>query len=591
MKNIFIKYISIVKRKFNNFPIRKKLTIMITLSCFIPMISIILYSYVQTRSQMISQSKFNIYNTISQVNSNINRKIDSFYQVSTMIYTDTLLKGYLEQDYKKDKDFVDAYHYINSLFYGILAANSDIDSITVYIDNSTLPADLFFIKYQNDPDTADRIRSLDFSVRSDLLVHSYSQANGSRYISFYTILDYANINSPYGILELVVKESVFFNLYAQETHNKDIYVTDAGGIILSSNNKIEIAQGIDTILGLSLTDFPGNEVIMPVNGVNSIIAYAGEFKGLHCISVTPSSLILKEAAATSRQMIMIAILCMLFALYLISRVSGYFSKRFRLLGERIARLENGEFEGGDVREIMGMDEIGQLYQTFNKMSFRLNVLINELYKKEIIKKEFELQLLQSQFNPHFLYNTLAAISSLAIHNEDRETAELSSHLSQFYKTALNKGQWYLSVKKELDITRHYIAVQHKRFKNRFNEIWDINEQALHHTTLKLILQPFVENAISHALPDDLSPVTIKICCHLQGDIIIFIIEDNGIGMDEPTLKALHEGKPETGYGISNTRDRIKLAFGSDCYFHIHSVYGQGTRIEIHHPINCDTHLA
>lgn len=575
-----------LKKNFKNLPLHKKLTAMFMLSCFLPMLFVIIYSYLQTRSQMIGQSEANMRNTISQVNNNISQRVYSFHQISALLYTDTLLKGYLKKDYHKDRDFVDAYHYIDSLFYGILAANSDIDSLTVYIDNTSLPADSVFIKYLDDSGrTPERIRALDLSADHTLLVHPHSLPNGKRYLSFFTVLDHTNMNFPYGILELTVKESVFHNFYRQETKNKDIYITDADGVILSANHKDTITQNIKSVLGLSLNEIRDHEISMSVEGVDSIITTAGSASGLNAIAVIPSELILKDATLTSGRMILIAVLSLLFALYLISRVSLYFSRRFRLLGERIAKLEQGEFEvdGSGEGALMGTDEIGQLYQTFNKMSVKLNLLIDELYKKELGKKEAELQLLQSQFNPHFLYNTLAAISSLAIHNEDPETAKLTAHLSQFYKISLHKGQWYIGVKKELDITRHYIAIQHKRFRNRFIDLWEIDEQILAFVTLKLILQPFVENAITHALPEDLSPVTIKICARLLENRICYTIEDNGSGMTEDTLTALRKEDSQCGYGIRNTRDRIRLAYGRDYDFTIHSTYGQGTRIEIRLP--------
>lgn len=113
-----------------------------------------------------------------------------------------------------------------------------------------------------------------------------------------------------------------------------------------------------------------------------------------------------------------------------------------------------------------------------------------------------MDLLQSQINPHFLYNTLSGIASLALRSDNNEVGEFINHLSQFYKTSLNQGKEFISIREEVKITKHYVALQNMRFKDKFIFHWDIDESVYGYQTLKLLLQPFIENIVNHAIRDD-----------------------------------------------------------------------------------------
>lgn len=571
-----------IKGYFANLPIRSKLAVMFTIASFVPLLFISVYSFTQMRNHMLNQAKENISDTNRQINTNTARRIDSYTQVLNLIYTDTMLKGYLTKNYTKSIDYVEAYDYIDSLLYSLLVANSDLSSLSIYIDNDTIPTDAFFIKHIDDiRNTPDWIREVDLYTTRDLFRSTGTDENGTRIFSIGKVLNYSDGNFPYGIVVLNVKESVLYSLIEQENTTKDIYITDAAGQIITCQKKSMISDNLSQILGQPVTELPFGTVIRPIDNIDYVVARNITDNQINTFSLVPVSEILSDTVATTNQIVFVFAASILFAIFLIIRVSRYFSNRFVVLNERVKRLENEDFAICDsTAEVMGNDEIGQLYGAFDRMTLRLNELINQLYKKEISQKEAELQLLQSQINPHFLYNTLGTISSLAIHNDDRETAALVSHLSQFYKTSLNKGRRYISVQRELNITKHYTEIQKKRFPERFHVHWDTDQTTDEYVTLKLLLQPCVENAIHHAPADDNTPVDIVIRCFLRDEQIIYEIEDNGVGMHQEQIERIMQGESQSGYGIQNVRDRLKLAYGEEYDIRIISDNNAGTTVQI-----------
>jgi two-component system sensor histidine kinase YesM len=222
------------------------------------------------------------------------------------------------------------------------------------------------------------------------------------------------------------------------------------------------------------------------------------------------------------------------------------------------------------------------------MSTRLKDLIDTLYVKEIAKRDAELYALQSQINPHFLYNTLSGISSLAIQNDDIEVSKIVNHLARFYQTSLNMGHQYITLEKEIALTKHYLAIQHMRFDDSFIERWEVDESLSSYQTLKLLLQPFVENAINHAIYDDHKCLEISIrvyqSMHVGVPALLLEVEDDGCGMSSEQVEALLSSESKAGYGIKNVHERVQLAYGQNYGVTIHSQAGLGTKITITLPL-------
>jgi len=265
----------------------------------------------------------------------------------------------------------------------------------------------------------------------------------------------------------------------------------------------------------------------------------------------------------------------------VSIVGIFISRRFNRKVKNIVTSIRSFREGELTKRIkyLGEDEFGYISSAFNKMADNIEELIEEVYITEINKKEIELEALQSQINPHFLYNTLSSINSLANLGEINKVSEMVSSLVKFYRLTLNKGKAIMTVAEELEQVKAYIDIQEIKYGNRFKVSYDIDEKVLKCTTLKLILQPFVENALNHAWFEE--NIHISIIAEMTNESIIFKIIDNGIGMKQETISLIFNSEGESlGYGIRNVNDRIMLNYGKQYGVSIFSRIGIGTTIKI-----------
>ncbi|MFB9279057.1 histidine kinase [Cohnella cellulosilytica] len=571
-----------IKTFFMNLPLRGKLLVLFLFASVIPLLSVSFYSYSVTERQLVRQTHENMHSMNSQINNNIENRLETYKQISSLLYMDTTLKEYLSQTYDKSIEFVEAYDYINDLLYGVMAANADIHAITLYPYNETIPSDGLFVKHVDE-----RLRSQSWYEK---LSKSYGDAiysivnSDEAIFTLARLLNNHRLQYPYGILTIDIKENVLYSLYEKETLNKDIYIVNADGIVLSAKNKEQISKPLSSIIGPGSWE-NGNVGTFETNidGEQSLIVFNSMKFGWKTVSVVPLGLVLSDVRKETNRMLLISGLSVVLAVVLIFLISRYFSNRFQTLYRYIRKVENEDF----IFDIQGWgrDEVGQLAEAFHAMRRRLNELINEVYKKEILKKEAELYALQSQINPHFLYNTLSIISSLAIRNHDPEVGSVVSHLSNFYKTSLNKGKKNILVQKELDITRHYIAIQQTRFENLFRVHWQIDESLYPYSTLKLMLQPFVENAILHAVWDDNHPLNIVIRLFREADGMIFEVVDDGAGMTAEQANNALQSHMDAGYGIRNVHERIQLAYGPGYGVELFSRRGIGTQVRIKLPLH------
>jgi sensor histidine kinase YesM len=240
------------------------------------------------------------------------------------------------------------------------------------------------------------------------------------------------------------------------------------------------------------------------------------------------------------------------------------------------------------------DEIYELGNSFNEMLERINLLIEEKYISEVkVKdaelkaKEYELNLLQSQINPHFLYNTLKTAQYMAFAKDPR-TEKMIKLLIALFKTSITRGEKVVKVSEEIAHVKTYIDIQQMRFGDKIKVIYDVSDDMLEIPVLKLTLQPIVENAIYHGLEVTEHGGTIVIEVQKMKERLQITISDDGAGMTEDKLKEIKmrlEGKTKgESIGIINVHERIKLYFGDEYGIEVDSDLGNGTTVIIYFPL-------
>ncbi|MFV0520117.1 MAG: sensor histidine kinase [Lachnospirales bacterium] len=256
------------------------------------------------------------------------------------------------------------------------------------------------------------------------------------------------------------------------------------------------------------------------------------------------------------------------------------------LEDMVKDIEEGNL---DVKSyIDGFYEVEHLGNAIENMAYRIKKLMKEIEEEHELKMISEFETLQSQINPHFLYNTLEVIVWMIENEQPKEASKAVISLSKFFRISLSKGKSIISVSDEIEHVKNYLLIQSLRYKDRFVFNINMDKETKNLTTIKLILQPIVENAIYHGL-EYVDEGEINISSYIEENFLYFLVEDNGLGMTEEVLCNLKNGNVDSkklgsGIGIKNIDERIKIYFGKEYGINIVSELDVGTRVYVKLPI-------
>lgn len=241
--------------------------------------------------------------------------------------------------------------------------------------------------------------------------------------------------------------------------------------------------------------------------------------------------------------------------------------------------EQGNFD--TVCVTVYQDEIGMLQNSYNEMLVKIQeLLISKINEQKRLRKA-ELNILQEQIKPHFLYNSLSGIAYLIHTNQNQSAEELVLSLSEYYRESLSKGIEFIPLRVEINIVKNYLKLQKMRFPDMFQDTYDVEETALDFVVPRLFLQPLVENSLYHGIRPTGDFGCIHISVSLRKNFLLAEVADDGIGMTEEVLnKILSEenSAAPTSFGLRGTIERMRIFYEREDICHIDSVYGKGTRI-------------
>ena len=283
----------------------------------------------------------------------------------------------------------------------------------------------------------------------------------------------------------------------------------------------------------------------------------------------------------------VSLLILLIAYFLSKPIAYSITKRLDKLCGFMQRATGGELV--EVPDIIYKDEIGILYENYNFMISRIRSLISKNYQMGIELKSAEYKALQSQINPHFLYNTLDMISWLSYQNKSEEITSVVYALANFYKLSLNKGKDIVTLSDEINHLTYFMKIQEFRFSGKIKLNIDVPPELLQYSIPKITLQPIVENALFHGILEKKSKSgSITVTGKRENELICLQITDDGIGIPSEQLKGLLEDKnhletpDETGshYGLHNINRRIRLQYGEAYGLSFESISGKGTTVSL-----------
>ena len=280
-----------------------------------------------------------------------------------------------------------------------------------------------------------------------------------------------------------------------------------------------------------------------------------------------------------------------FILFILSIINSYISSKItnpiKELEKSVKKIEEGDLNTEVPRD--GSYEIRHLGESIQNMSRQIRKLMDDIVAEHESKRKSEFDTLQSQINPHFLYNTLDIIVWMIENEKQGDAVRAVTALARFFRISLSRGKSIITVADELEHVRNYLMIQHMRYKNKFTYSIEADEEVLELASLKLILQPLVENAIYHGMEFMDGDGEICIRAWRQNSELFLSVEDNGLGMTEEQVKRLFEdtehvsSRRGSGIGVKNVNERIRLYFGSGYGLMIESEPDEGTKVTAHLP--------
>ena len=319
----------------------------------------------------------------------------------------------------------------------------------------------------------------------------------------------------------------------------------------------------------------------------TVIVKTVGYTGWKIVSVTPKKIFYKNANRTR----IVAGIMLLLSIFLMIFANQFVAVR---VARPMKKLEDSLKGIGVDKEpeiyIGGPPEIQHLGKTILSMVEQLRKLTDDIVKEQEEKRKSELDALQSQINPHFLYNTLDSIMWMVESEQYEDAVAMVQALGKLFRISLSRGKNIITVGEELQHARSYLDIQKYRYKNKFISYFEIEEDIEKYKTIKLILQPLIENAIYYGMEYMDGDGEIYIRAYTRENDLYFEVEDNGLGMREEQVAGLLTEEPKvrskgSGIGLRNVHQRIQLYFGETYGLQIESEPDEGTIIRIHLPKN------
>ena len=602
-----------VRTGFFNLKIRYKLALSYFLITIIPIAAIGFISYSTTLSYVRSQNVITISGIQQQFNTNLTSKLKSYVNIAHSIYLNRSIQNYL---FSNISTRYLEFRFITDFLSPLLTAMLQSVNAGVHLDlvhfNDQLESDVFN-NYIHNTAESPAYPLLDSSImpgRATFNIYNarkIADADWFRYIED-NVKDYAwiqvsddgknnnitlvkplynylfTMQKPVGYILITVKlQDMVEDSAAQGDSGVFHLVFDEKSKLLSldemkrsfyTNHQNELSTFLSTKNNgesLFLKDY------MVLKGVN-------ELNGWNILTVSPIKSMNDSIMKIRDFTVLYGLLALLVLFAVTNLVAASFSNRIISITHKMQKLHSKNLDH-KVKELYN-DEIGYLARTFNDMTTRMDNLIRENYQANIDMKEAQLKALQAQINPHFLYNSLSCISRLGDIGDSGSINRMVRALTTFYRMTLNKGRDVIKIADELEQVKAYVEIYTIRKGEAINVVYRLDENIMEYYTVKVILQPFVENVLEHALYDRETPINLILEAGMEDDTIFFHIIDDGVGIPPDVLKGIFVGPLETagsGYGIKNVDDRIKLQFGNQYGVSIFSLPGAGTKITVRIP--------
>jgi len=287
--------------------------------------------------------------------------------------------------------------------------------------------------------------------------------------------------------------------------------------------------------------------------------------------------------------IIISIVVLVIGIFIFTWVGKAITGSLRRLEFAMRSVENSDYFRMEEVNESAFKEVSALNLRFNKMMQKINELMRRVVDEQEAQRKSELKALQNQINPHFLYNTLESIIWVIEKEKNLEAIQMVASLARLFRFGLSTDDETVPLRNEIEHVRNYLQIQKFRYSDTFDYDIDVDEKAFDIKTMKLILQPIVENSLYHGIKNNIDRGYIKISGRVDGEFLVISVFDNGYGMRQEKIDMLYESFkqnfPDSGVGLKNIYQRVMIYYGGNAEMLIESELDEGTTITIMEPIN------
>lgn len=500
----------------------------------------------------------------------------------------------------KENDFHDAREEIQKGMNLLYEANRDkLRTIAIYNGDGSLMAAEPVATQKEDPDVTrqewyqsamEEMENIHFSTPhiqnlfEDSTFRYYWVISSSRVVELTE-----NRDSQMGVLLVDMDFSSISRMMNQinEVGNGQYYyLCNSDGDIIYHPRQIQISDGISRENSIKAASYKDGVYDETFEGTQrKVIVNTISYTGWKLVGVIPYSIFTHEML-NIRYFIAMVTLLMAMMLTIINRVvAERISRPIRKLNHSVM-----EYEAGKKPEIYigGSWEIRHLGYSIQSSYEKSEKLMQEIVWEQNERRKSELDALQSQINPHFLYNALDSITWMIEGERNDEAAFMISQLAKLFRISLSKGHTIISVKDELQHAQSYMNIQRVRYKDAFSVTFDVEPELEKYCAVKLTLQPILENAINYGVDPMDDCGEIRVCVRKEGELLVLSVEDNGIGMSEEEVELLltdnnRVPKHGSGVGLINIHNRLQILFGKEYGLVIESEPDEGTKVSIQIP--------
>ena len=574
-------------KRFRDFSIRTKLIIGF-LTILLPLVlilSIVFYSY--SAEIVLKQSLEQTREIVEQFSISLDNYMGLMRNKMEILADSPTIQEELNTHQDKEDIKNDSFYSRNKRIRRIMLqiySSVTMNDVEIYGINETNHYLSLWSKKYEIPDKDILFENANLSKGRSVLVNNINDADTIQMIKMVKDLQ---TYKPIGYIRFGLKRNYI------EKMAKNINFGSDGGVVIFDENLNKIS-GIahDSVLSKLLKEKPSIGNFSYSEGKNEYTAVHihSDSTGWTTVGVIPLRYINKDLAGIQYLTVIIIVLTIIIGV----TVSVIIAQSLILpLENTVNALE--KFSRGDFAVRLKenrCDEIGKLNRIFNKAIKEINELMQKVTQSEILNKEMEFKTLQSQMNPHFLYNTLDTINWLAFKEKQTEICNLVAAISSLIRASISNKKSIITIEQELDYVKNYIYIQHIRYKDRFDTIYDIDESLLKQAVPKLIIQPIVENAIIHGIENSKNKNLLYISVKRENECIVIIVKDTGIGMTDEKVSELlkeplnaegDEQKAHTNLGLYAVHKRIQLMYGDLYGLTVQSQAGEGTTVTLHIP--------